>query len=81
MMNKSNALCRFFGDICPLAGCTPAQDSVNNGAARQVRRTCMVIGGPFTLTDQDGCRSWTDFKGQYRLPSISAILLPDVCPL
>ncbi len=40
------------------------------------------IGGPFTLTDQDGeKRSWQDFDGQYRLVYFGYSYCPDVCPV
>ena len=40
------------------------------------------IGGPFTLTDQDGKpRSWSDFDGQYRLVYFGYTYCPDVCPI
>ncbi|MFO1261656.1 MAG: SCO family protein [Sphingomonadaceae bacterium] len=83
MMNKSNALAGFLA-IFALAGCTPAQDSANNGAAAAGETDLhgAAIGGPFTLTDQDGKpRSWTDFKGQYRLVYFGYSFCPDVCPL
>ena len=39
------------------------------------------IGGPFTLTDQDGkTRHWDDFKGQYRLIYFGYTYCPDICP-
>jgi protein SCO1 len=40
------------------------------------------IGGPFTLTDQDG-RSVSDsaFKGKYRLVYFGYSFCPDVCPI
>ena len=40
------------------------------------------IGGPFTLTDQDGRkRNWNDFKGSYRLVYFGYSYCPDVCPV
>ena len=39
------------------------------------------IGGPFTLTDQDGRRiSDTGFAGKYRLIYFGYTMCPDVCP-
>ncbi len=40
------------------------------------------IGGPFTLTDQDGVpRRDADFRGRYRLVYFGYTFCPDVCPL
>lgn len=40
------------------------------------------IGGPFTLTDQDGRQvSDSDFNGRYRLVYFGYTYCPDVCPL
>ena len=41
-----------------------------------------AIGGPFTLTDQDGhsVRD-TDFAGKYRIMYFGYTLCPDVCPV
>jgi cytochrome oxidase Cu insertion factor (SCO1/SenC/PrrC family) len=40
-----------------------------------------LVGGPFTLTDQNGKRvSDTDFAGKYRLMFFGYTFCPDVCP-
>ena len=40
------------------------------------------IGGPFTLTDQNGrTRSDTDFRGAYMLINFGYTSCPDICPL
>ncbi len=40
------------------------------------------IGGPFTLTDQDGKSvNWDSFKGRYRLVYFGYTYCPDVCPV
>ena len=39
------------------------------------------LGGPYTLTDQDGnSRSSTDFRGKYQLIYFGYTSCPDVCP-
>lgn len=41
-----------------------------------------ALGGPFTLTDQDGKQvSDTDFDGRYRLVYFGFTYCPDVCPV
>lgn len=60
-----------------LAGCggqtaAPVEEPPLKGAA---------IGGPFTLTSEDGGRvSWSDFDGQYRIVYFGYAYCPDVCP-
>ena len=58
-----------------LAGCgtPPAEAPPLQGA---------TMGGPFTLTDQNGRRvSDTDFAGQYRIVYFGFTYCPDVCPV
>ncbi|HEY0626079.1 MAG TPA: SCO family protein [Allosphingosinicella sp.] len=65
----------LFGFALLLAACSPsgAGDPPLKGAS---------IGGPFTLTDQDGRRvSDTAFKGKYRLFYFGFTYCPDVCPV
>ncbi|WP_414901084.1 SCO family protein [Sphingomonas flavalba] len=53
-----------------------------NGAAEQGPLAGARIGGPFTLTDQDGKRvSDTAFAGRYRLVYFGYTYCPDVCPV
>ena len=41
----------------------------------------MALGGPFTLTDQDGrTRTDRDFAGRYRIMYFGYTFCPDVCP-
>ena len=40
-----------------------------------------TIGGPFTLTGEDGTDvSWTDFAGKYRIVYFGYAYCPDICP-
>jgi protein SCO1/2 len=57
-----------------LAGCSPSAETPPLADAK--------IGGPFTLTDQDGrtVRD-TDFAGKYRLIYFGYTYCPDVCPV
>lgn len=83
MMNRLNALAGFFA-ILALTGCAPSQDAANHSAAvaGETDLHGAAIGGPFTLTDQDGhSRSWVGFKGQYRIVYFGYSFCPDVCPL
>lgn len=59
-----------------LAACTPSADKAEPPLAGA------RIGGPFTLTDQDGRRvSDRDFAGRYRLMYFGYSFCPDVCPV
>ena len=67
-----------------LAGCSPS--AVDNQSVPDAQDQGSLvgahIGGPFTLTDQDGkSRSWSDFDGQYRLVYFGYSYCPDVCPI
>lgn len=68
---------RFFA-LLPLvlAACTPEP-----AAQREPPLAGARIGGPFTLTDQDG-RTVTDraFAGKYRIMYFGYTYCPDVCP-
>jgi protein SCO1/2 len=56
-----------------LGACAPAPDPPLKGA---------TMGGPFTLTDQNGRRvSDRDFAGKYRLIYFGYSFCPDVCPV
>jgi protein SCO1/2 len=59
-----------------LAACTPA------GAGDAPPLQGARLGGPFTLTDQNGRRtSDAGFKGRYRLVYFGYTYCPDVCPV
>ena len=51
------------------------------GLGRTVATGTASVGGPFTLTDQDGHRRRdTDFRGRYVLVYFGYSFCPDVCP-
>ena len=80
-MNKAILTCALpmlaLLSACDMGGGNAAS---NNGAA-QGDLAGARIGGPFTLTDQDGKQvRWDDFKGQYRLVYFGYTYCPDVCP-
>lgn len=76
-MNKGNLLKVLAVSIAVLlapVACSPAPEEAEplQGAR---------IGGPFTLTDQDGQQVRdTDFDGRYRLVYFGYTYCPDVCP-
>lgn len=56
-----------------LAGCSGGREAPPLAGA--------ALGGPFTLTDQDGRKvSESDFEGRYRLVYFGFTYCPDVCP-
>ena len=58
-----------------LGGCAPAR-------RKRRRSKGATMGGPFTLTDQNGRRvSDRDFAGKYRLVYFGYTFCPDVCPV
>lgn len=81
MMNRvTNIACAAV--LLTLAACGGPQGKGENQAAHQGNLVGARIGGPFTLTDQDGAkRSWNDFNGQYRIVYFGYSYCPDVCPV
>lgn len=81
VMNKARFLPHALlslAALLPLAAC----NSPRNDAASQGSLAGAAIGGPFTLTDQDGKRvSWDDYRGRYRILYFGYTYCPDVCPL
>lgn len=73
----------FAASVILLAGCdSPKEESSVQTQSRSVSLEGLKIGGPFTLTDQEGeKRSWDDFRGKYRLVYFGYSYCPDVCPV
>lgn len=73
MMNM-RAIIALLAAGASLAACSaPAEPPPLQGAR---------VGGPFTLTNQDGARvSDRDFAGKYRLIYFGYTFCPDVCPI
>lgn len=84
MMNRFVCLAALTGALL-LSACNAPGGSGSNATIAAPAETDLrgaSIGGPFTLTDQDGKpRSWADFKGQYRIVYFGYSYCPDVCPL
>jgi protein SCO1 len=73
-MNKFVTSCLI---LLVLSGCepTPAQPELKDAPLAGA-----AIGGPFTLTDQDGKkRSYDEFKGKYRIVYFGYTMCPDIC--
>ena len=68
-----------------LAACSPAGQGGESGQAVDTQQGNLAgarIGGPFTLTNEDGGKTnWSDFDGQYRLVYFGYTFCPDVCPV
>ena len=77
-MNK-NAITLILALSLGLSACGSPNDQV---PLSQAPLAGAAIGGPFTLTDQDGQPArWDDYKGQYRLVYFGYTYCPDVCPV
>ena len=69
------------GLLALVAACNPAPEGSNSADAEPPLAGAR-IGGPFTLTNQDGGRtSESQFKGQYRIIYFGYSYCPDVCPV
>lgn len=87
-MNKSLAsrlgAFLFLAATPLLAGCGGPANPGNTAAAtpEEPPLAGARIGGPFTLTDQNGKpASWSDFAGKYRVVYFGYTYCPDVCPI
>lgn len=69
------------GLLALVAACNPASEG-SAPADAEPPLAGASIGGPFTLTNQDGGRtSETQFEGQYRIIYFGYSYCPDVCPV
>ncbi|SKB73392.1 protein SCO1/2 [Rhizorhabdus histidinilytica] len=74
ILSRALAALLLFAAPPLLSGCGPAAETPPLADAK--------IGGPFTLTDQDGRKiSDGDFAGKYRLIYFGYTFCPDVCPV
>lgn len=84
-MNKAPVTNRVLISLFPLlllSACQGGTSGSTNAGSEQGDLAGAAIGGPFTLTDQDGRTvRWDDFKGKYRLVYFGYTYCPDVCPL
>ncbi|WP_442955282.1 SCO family protein [Parasphingorhabdus sp.] len=84
VMNKFNDIAKNLmaaGLLLLVAACNPAP---GGGASADAEPPLAgaKIGGPFTLTNQDGGKtSDAQFKGQYRIIYFGYSYCPDVCPV
>lgn len=77
-MNKASHV--LLPLLALLAGCHPEGGTAGDPAQGEL--VGARIGGPFTLTDQDGKTvRWDDFRGKYRIVYFGYTYCPDVCPL
>ncbi len=68
-----NKIAAFFLAALALAGCQQGSEAPPLAGA--------TMGGPFTLTDQDGRRiGERDFAGKYHIVYFGFTFCPDICP-
>ncbi len=76
MPSKPTAL--FAALLLGLTACAP---QAPEAPAEEPPLAGATIGGPFTLTGEDGKPvSWSDFAGSYRIVYFGYAYCPDVCP-
>jgi protein SCO1/2 len=82
MFKTKEALIPYLLLIAAMAGGVIWHEADNvPGLGRTVTTGTVDVGGPFTLTDQDGKkRSLSDFRGRYVLIYFGYSFCPDVCP-
>jgi protein SCO1/2 len=82
MFKTKEALIPYMLLIAAMAGGLIWHESENvPGLGRTVTSGQALVGGPYTLTDQDGeKRASADFRGKYQLIYFGYSFCPDVCP-
>ena len=82
MFKTKEALIPYLLLVAAMAGGLIWHESENvPGLGRTITSGKVEVGGPFTLTDQNGKpRSNTDFRGKYQLIYFGYSFCPDVCP-
>jgi protein SCO1/2 len=82
MFKTKEALIPYLLLVAAMAGGLIWHESENvPGLGRTVTSGKVEVGGPYTLTDQNGkAVSSTDFHGKYQLIYFGYSFCPDVCP-
>jgi protein SCO1/2 len=82
MFKTKEALIPYLLLVAAIAGGLIWHESENvPSLGRTVTTGQVAVGGPFTLTDQDGeKRSSASFRGKYQLIYFGYSFCPDVCP-
>ena len=82
MFKTKEALIPYLLLVAAVAGGLIWHESENvPGLGRTVTTGAVAVGGPYTLTDQNGLRrSSGDFRGKYQLIYFGYSFCPDVCP-
>jgi protein SCO1/2 len=71
----------LLGGIAAIAVFPEARDKLFPGPSAQRTSGKALIGGPFTLTDQNGKQvTDKDFRGRYMLVFFGFTACPDICP-
>ncbi|MBO9581020.1 MAG: SCO family protein [Sphingobium sp.] len=83
VMNKAPVMSKALVAVSLLlSACSGGSQQPRTDATEQGDLVGARIGGPFTLTDQNGREvKWSDFAGKYRIVYFGYTWCPDVCPL
>jgi protein SCO1 len=82
--NAGRVMNKFVSTCLIIAALTACQQTSDQPAAKPDPKDAPLagaaIGGPFTLTDQDGKkRSFDEFSGKYRIVYFGYTMCPDIC--